>query len=94
MSTTTAIGGYDKEDEVKKVENQTVELSIRIVPVGESYLAVTVLGGMTVKGRLTDSRKRAVQSLFSELSGNTEDAQIGLELHLSGSSLGELTSGE
>lgn len=76
-----------------KTSKKTLTLEFNVISIGGSYLAACSVGGFVVKGTLTDDPRLAIQSLFVELSRQS-DASIGLELALDGTTLGELTSGD
>ena len=72
-----------------------MQLDIRTIKLGSAYLAVTTIGGVTIRGGRGDNERIAVQSLLHRLSQTTEDdAVIGLELALEGHTLAELESGD
>jgi hypothetical protein len=76
-----------------------MNLEIKILKLGNSYLAFTTLGGIHLKGARADTELRAVRNLFFAIGeGSSEDHQIGLELALEGTTLkeamGELAPGE
>ncbi len=68
----------------------TLQITISTVQIGDSVLAITTIGGVQIRGRLTDSAVLAVRSLFAILSERGDDSEIGIQLALSGSSLKEL----
>lgn len=66
-----------------------VEIKINVInPAGETHLAVTKLGGITVRGPRASTPVDAVKNLLWKLSkGYDDDAQVGLEMELAGTSI-------
>ena len=66
------------------------ELNIRFViaPVGDMFMAVTILGGITVRAGRGDSEAEAVRQVLRLLAGPlNEDAAMALELALEGQTI-------
>lgn len=63
-----------------------MEIQIAIVKLGKLYLAATILGSITVRGRAADDEAGAVRNLFYRLAGvdGDDDARIAVELAVAG----------
>lgn len=60
---------------------QQLTVSISVVPVAKRFLALTRLGGITVRGKSADTASDALRNLFYVLASTTEDdAVLGVEL--------------
>lgn len=69
-------------------------LTIRTVKVGSGTLAACTVGGVTVRSARGQDDRHAVQSLLERLSDpHNDDAVIGLELELAGTTVAELGPG-
>ena len=69
-----------------------MNINVNVITVGDGFLAVTNLGGITVKGELTESKSLAIRSLFSTLARSGGDSLIAIELSLSGQTLTEIAA--
>ncbi len=72
---------------------------VQILKFGQSYLAVTELGGIKLKGARANTASGAARNLLFALGeGSSDDCQIALELALEGTTLeaamGELPAAE
>ncbi len=75
------------------MKTKTLEFQIQVVPVGQSFIAVTNIGGIVIKGYLATDSRLAVISLFRNMCEGGDPA-IAVELALAGSTLMELTEGK
>lgn len=69
----------------------TLKIEVKVLKLGEGYLAVTELGGITVRGRRLSSPLLATQSLLYKLgewNQHEDEPAIALELALHGTSIG------
>lgn len=69
-----------------------MDVSIKVVKVAGVYIAMTKLGGLTIRGGTRTDQVQAVQSLFQVLggqSGNTDDALLAVSLGLQGATIDE-----
>ena len=69
-----------------------LDLSISIVAIGKQFVAVTKIGGFTVRGRRAETEVLAVRNLFFALQeddkySSDDDAMLGIELALTGNSI-------
>lgn len=72
---------------------KTVTIPVNIMKVGTGYIAATVLGGVTIRGRRAETEPVALRYLFVSLAEATnDDVAIALELFLEGTTLGNLTA--
>jgi hypothetical protein len=70
-----------------------LNIKINTVKIASGYMSLTTVGGVQVRGRRCDSELYAVQSLLNTLSSTTDDnSVVGLDLELSGQTLGELNA--
>lgn len=56
------------------------------------YIAVAIVGGITLRGNVCNDPTEASRSLFQLLGGmhNSTDADIAISLHVSGTSMAEI----
>lgn len=76
------------------MKTRIVAFDVRIAQLAErSFIAMTNLGGMNIRGQRADTARSAAQSLLSGLAGNgqNEDGLLALDLALEGTSIEALT---
>lgn len=71
----------------RKDGNRKMNIDIRVMKVANLFIAMTTLGGINVRGGTRGTALEAVQSLFSVLSGNTDDALLAVSLGMLGATL-------
>ena len=68
-----------------------MNIEIKILTLGDYFIAVTILGGITVRGKRSQQKPVAVRNLLWELSsGENDDAMFALELAISGANMNDL----
>ena len=75
----------------KKESKMNLNVNISVISIGKKFVAVTKLGGFTIRGKSADTEVLAVRNLFFSLQSNDyaadDDAMLGIELALSGSTI-------
>lgn len=66
-----------------------MNIEIRVIKLGKLFLAVTVLGGITIRGQSASETGDAVRNLLWKLAGRDgeDDARVAVELALEGTDL-------
>ena len=68
-----------------------LNVNISVINIGSKFVAVTKIGGFTLRGKSAETEALAARNLFWTLAGNGEsnsdDAILGIELALSGTTI-------
>jgi hypothetical protein len=67
-----------------------LNVNISVVEIGSKFVAVTKVGGFTLRGKSATTSALAVRNLFFTMAGEdaaSDDAVLGIELALSGTTI-------
>lgn len=68
----------------------TCTVTVATARIGSGVIAAATVGGVLIRGGRADDERRAVQQVLARLADpRDDDAVIGLELHLEGSTISE-----
>lgn len=68
--------------------------TVRIMPMGEGFIAVANVAGVNMRSHMNPTKPAALAELFRVIGNGNGDADIALELLANGSTLQELIDGE
>lgn len=67
---------------------QQLKIDIRITAVEKSYIGMTSIGGFSIRGSRADNVEDAARSVLYKVSDkNNDEAALGLELELAGTTI-------